>query len=211
MSLLHFIYHTPVGSPTYLDLLPADVIGHHILPFLEWEDKIHVNMLTPPGDRTPPSKIPKDRIAAHQLNMSILDTTGKIKNWDRVSGTRGMSQQRKIDALLDVLRTLNQGHNLRVVQDSNRLRDTIRQKMVEFSDPATLKHIRLLAQRHEMQTAVQVILERMAAAPFLHEVKPKKWLRERVTQNEISLVYTAWLEGGVRIYREFGDIYTEWE
>ena len=211
MSLLRFIYHTPVGSPTYLDLLPAAVIGHHILPFLGWEDKIHVNMLTPPGDRTPPAKIPKDRIAAHQLNMSILDTTGKIKNWDRVSGTRGMSQQRKIDALLDVLRTLNKGHNMIVAQHSQRLRDTISQKMVEFSDPATLKHIRLLAQRHELQTAVQVILERMAAAPFLHEVKPKKWLRERATQNEISLVYTAWLEGGVRIYREFGDIYTEWE
>ena len=211
MSLLRFIYHTPVGSPTYLDLLPAAVIGHHILPFLGWEDKIHVNMLTPPGDRTPPSKIPKDRIAAHQLNMSILDTTGKIRNWDRVSGTRGMSQQRRVDALLDVLRTLNKGHNMIVVQHSQRLRDTISQKMVEFSDPATLKRIRLLAQRHEMQTAVQVILERMAAAPFLHEVKPKKWLRERATQNEISLVYTAWLAGGVRIYREFGDIYTEWE
>lgn len=211
MSLLHFIYHTPVGSPTYLDLLPADVIGHHILPFLEWEDKIHVNMLTPPGDRTPPSKIPKERIIAHQLHMSMEATSKKIKNWDKVSGTHGVSQQRRVDALLDVLRTLNKGHNMIVAQHSNRLRDTIRQKMVEFSDPATLKSIRLLAQRREMQMAVQVILERMDAAPFVCEVKPNKWMPECVTQTETSLVYSGWLTGGVRVYREFGDIYTEWQ
>ena len=211
MSLLRFIHHAPVGAPTYLDLLPVDVLRCFIIPFLGWEDRIHLNMLTPPGDRTPPDKIPKDRLAAHQLKLSIVATTEKIKKWDTTSRTRGMSQQRKIDALLDVLRTLNKGHNMIVAQYSQRLHDTIGQKMVEFSDPANLRRIRLLAQRHELQVAVQVLLEKMAANPYSHEVKPKKWLRERVTQNETSLVYAAEYEGGERVFRRQGDIYTQWE
>jgi hypothetical protein len=211
MSLLRFVYHTPVGSPTYLDLLPVDVLRHALIPFLGWEDRIHINRMTPPGDRTPPNKIPKDRIAAHQLHMSISATTRKIKDWDAASRTRGLSQQRKIDALLDVLRILNKGHNMIVSQYSLRLRDTIGQKMVEFSDPVNLRKIRLLAQRHELQVAVQVILERMTAIPYSHDLKPKKWLRERVTQNETSLMYAEDREGGVRIFRRQGDIYTQWE
>ena len=211
MSLLRFIHHAPVGAPTYLDLLPVDVLRCFIIPFLGWEDRIHLNMLTPPGDRTPPDKIPKDRLAAHQLKLSIVATTEKIKKWDTTSRTRGMSQQRKIDALLDVLRTLNKGHNMIVAQYSQRLHDTISQKMVEFSRPWSLRAVRLLAQRHELQVAVQVLLEKMAANPYSHEVKPKKWLRERVTQNETSLVYAAEYEGGGRVFRRQGDIYTEWE
>jgi hypothetical protein len=211
MSLLRFIHHAPVGAPTYLDLLPVDVLRCFIIPFLGWEDRIHLNMLTPPGDRTPPAKIPKDRIAAHQLNLSIVATREKIKKWETMSRTRGMSQQRKIDALLDVLRTLNKGHNMIVARYSQRLHDTISEKMVEFSDPANLRRIRLRAQRHELQVAVQVLLEKMAASPYSHEVKPKKWLRERVTQNETSLVYAADYEGGGRVFRRQGDIYTEWE
>jgi hypothetical protein len=98
-----------------------------------------------------------------------------------------------------------------VAQYSQRLHDTISQKMVEFSRPWSLRAVRLLAQRHELQVAVQVLLEKMAANPYSHEVKPKKWLRERVTQNETSLVYAAEYEGGGRVFRRQGDIYTEWE
>jgi len=211
MSLLRFIHHAPVGAPTYLDLLPVDVLCHFIIPFLSWEDRIHINMITPPGDRTPPAKIPKDRIAAHQLKLSIVATTEKVKKWDTVRLTGGMSQQRKIDALLDVLRTLNKGHNMIVAQYSQRLRDTIVQKMVEFSDPANLRRIRLLAQRHELQVAVQVLLEKLAANPYVGDMRPKKWLHERVSQNEIAMIHAEDREGGVRIYRRQGDIYTQWE
>jgi hypothetical protein len=211
MSLLRFIHHAPVGAPTYLDLLPVDVLRCFIIPFLGWEDRIHLNMLTPPGDRTPPAKIPKDRIAAHQLKLSIAETSKKIKDWETTSRTRGISQQRKIDALLDVLRTLNKGHNMIVAQYSQRLHDSICEKMVQVSMPWSLRAIRLLAQRHELQVAVQVLLEKMAANPYSHEVKPKKWLRERVTQNETSLVYAAEYEGGERVFRRQGDIYTQWE
>ena len=190
MPLSDSIFHTCVGQPTYFDVLPTDVIRCYLMPLLGWEDRIHLNMLTPPGDRTPPAKIPKDRIAAHQLNLSIVATREKIKNWESVSRTRGMSQRRKIEALLDVLRILKKGHNMIVAQYSQRLRDTIREKMVEFSDPANLRRIRLLAQRHELQVATQVILERMNANPYSHEVKPKKWLRERVTQTAIALIHS---------------------
>ena len=211
MPLSDSIFHKCVGQPTYFDVLPTDVIRCYLMPFLGWEDRIHLNMLTPPGDRTPPAKIPKDRIAAHQLTLSIVATRKKVKNWETVSRTRGMSQRRKIEALLDVLRTLNKGHNMIVTQYSQRLRETISEKMVEFSDPANLRRIRLLAQRHELQVAIQVILERMNANPYSHDVKPKKWLRERVTQNEIALIHSEWLEGGVQIHRRQGDIYSVME
>lgn len=211
MPLSDSIFHKCVGQPTYFDVLPTDVIRCYLMPFLGWEDRIHLNMLTPPGDRTSPAKIPKDRIAAHQLILSIVATRKKIKNWESVSRTRGMSQRRKIEALLDVLRTLNKGHNMIVTQYSQRLRDTISEKMVEFSDPANLRRIRLLAQRHELQVAIQVILERMNANPYSHEVKPKRWLRERVTQNEIALSHDEWHEGGVQIHRRQGDIYSVME
>ena len=211
MPLSDSIFHKCVGQPTYFDVLPTDVIRCYLMPFLVWEDRIHLNMLTPPGDRTPPAKIPKDRIAAHQLILSIVATRKKVKNWENVSRTRGMSQRRKIEALLDVLRTLNRGHNMIVTQYSQRLRDTISEKMVEFSYPANLRRIRLLAQRHELQVAIQVILERMNANPYSHEVKPKRWLRERVTQNEIALSHDEWHEGGVQIHRRQGDIYSVME
>jgi hypothetical protein len=98
-----------------------------------------------------------------------------------------------------------------VAQYSQRLRHTISEKMVEFSNPNNLRRIRLLAQRHELQTTIQVILERMNAKPYSHEVKPKRWLRERVTQNEIALIHNEWLEGGVQIHRRQGDIYSVME
>jgi len=210
MPLSDSIFHKCVGQPTYFDVLPTNVIRCYLMPLLGWEDRIHLNMLTPPGDRTPPAKIPKDRIVAHQLQLilSIVATKEKIRNWENVSRTRGMSQRRKIDALLDVLRTLNKGHNMIVAQYSQRLHDTISEKMVEFSNPNNLRRIRLLAQRHELQATVQVILERMNANPYSHDVKPKKWLRERVTQNEIALIHNEWLEGGVQIHRRQGDIYS---
>jgi hypothetical protein len=211
MPLSESIFHACVGQPTYFDVLPTDVIRCYLMPFLGWEDRIHLNMLTPPGDRTSPAKIPKDRIAAHQLILSIVATREKVSNWENVSRTRGMSQRRKIEALLDVLRTLNKGHNMIVTQYSQRLRDTISEKMVEFSDPANLRRIRLLAQRHELQVAIQVILERMNTNPYSHEVKPKRWLRERVTQNEIALSHDEWHEGGVQIHRRQGDIYSVME
>ena len=83
--------------------------------------------------------------------------------------------------------------------------------MVEFSDPANLRRIRLLAQRHELQVAVQLLLEKLAANPYSHDLKAKGWLRERVTQNETSLMYAEEREGGYRVFRRQGDIYTQWE
>ena len=211
MSLLRFIYHTPVGTPTYLDLLPVDVLRHFIIPCLDWEDRIHINMITPPGDRTPPNKIPPDRIAAHQLKLSVATMSMKVRAWERLASTRGVSMQRKVEALLDFMRTLNKGHNMIVAKHSKRIRDMLEEKMAEFSEPNTRKLVRLLEQRRELQVAVDVTLERLAATPYSHEVKPQTWLRERVTQNETSLMYAEEREGGYRVFRRQGDIYTQWE
>jgi len=211
MSLLRFIHHAPVGAPTYLDLLPVDVLRCFIVPFLGWEDRIHLNMLTPPGDRTPPAKIPKDRIIAHQLHLSFPEVLEKARASQRLGSTRGVSAQRRIEAVLEALRAYNKGHNILIASYHEGNRNVLQRRLEEFSRPWSLRAIRLLAQRSEMQVAVQVLLEKMAANPYSHEVKPKKWLRERVTQNETSLMYAEEREGGERVFRRQGDIYTQWE
>ena len=210
MSLLRFIHHTPVGSPTYLDLLPADVIGHHILPFLGWEDRIHVNMLTPPGDRTPPNKIPKDRIVAHQMLLSALTTTHKIKLWNHLANAR-VSAVQKNDALIDVLQAFSNGHTPLILMHSRKLRDMVEQKTLEFSNPENIKKVRLLRQRAEMSATVQKLVECLATNPYSHEISARKWLDAWATQTEVSLVHVEWREGGSVVRRRQGDIYTVWE
>jgi hypothetical protein len=81
MTLARFIYHKVVGTPTYFDVLPVDVLRCGLIPFLGWEDRIHLNMMTPPGDRTPPDKIAKDRIIAHQMKVtdSLLASKAKTR------------------------------------------------------------------------------------------------------------------------------------
>jgi len=208
MPLSDSIFHKCVGQPTYFDVLPTDVIRCYLMPLLGWEDRIHLNMLTPPGDRTPPAKIPKDRIVAHQLYFSTAEVLDKARVWRRVGSTRGVSQQRRMEALLDTLRVYNKGHNILIACHDRGNRTVLQERLEEFSRPESLRAIRLLAQRNEMQVAVQLLLEKLAANPYSHDVKPKRWLRERVTQNEIALIHNEWLEGGVQIHRRQGDIYS---
>jgi hypothetical protein len=208
MSLLRFIYHAPVGAPTYFDLLPVDGLRCFIIPFIGWEDRIHLNMLTPPGDRTPPAKIPKDRIAAHQLHLSFPEVQEKARASQRLGSTRGVSAQRRIEAVLEALRAYNKGHNILIASYHQDNRTVLQRRLEEFSRPEGLRAIRLRAQRSEMQVAVQVLLEKLAANPYSHDVKPKKWLRERVTQNETSIMYAEEREGGYRVFRRQGDIYS---
>lgn len=211
MPLSDSIFHKCVGAPTYFDVLPSDVIGHNIMPFLGWEDRIHLNMLTPPGDRTPPKKIPKDRIIAHQISVTIGDVERKVKAFWSTYQVRGVSAKSRHEALIDVLRTFKKGHNILIAKHSRKIRDVLERKVVEFSDPENLKSIRLLSQRAEMCAAVQTVIQLLDANPYSHDIKHKKWLSECVTQVECAIGHEEWRADGIRIRRHQGDIYSAME
>jgi hypothetical protein len=216
MSLLRFIYHAPVGTPTYLDLLPVDVLRHHLLPFLGWEDRINVNRMTPPGDRTPPNKIPKDRIIAHQLTMVAPQLMKKVKKANdlHVRRARRVGIRPPIyevaDAVIDVFREIVKNHNMLIVQHSPKLRETVMRKVAEFSEPASFRAIPKLAQRAEMQDALHHVLVALDKYPAKHELKPWKWGKARVTQTEFAILHEEWGPSGF-IRRRQGDIFSEWE
>jgi hypothetical protein len=210
MSLRRFIYHTPVGRPTYLDLLPVDVIRHALIPFLGWEDRININRMTPPGDRTPPNKIPKDRIIAHQLNITIPRLTQMTRNINRHWGRGIMPRYQVVDGVIRILREFAKGHNMMAVQHSPRLRETLLQRVAEFTDPRNIRAIPRIAQRMEMQDAVDNIRAGLEKYPAKHEVKPWKWGRALVTQTEFAILHEEWGPSGF-IRRRQGDIYSQWE
>jgi hypothetical protein len=214
MALQSFIYHATVGAPTYLDTLPVDVLRCFIIPFLGWEDRIHLNMLTPPGDRTSPNKIPKISIAEHQLVMTVPVLKAKMRKVENIQHQRGHSKYIEVAAIIDVLETMTSGHNMIVCQYSNTMRRTAEEKCRVFIQPAELKKIPRIAQRKQMQAVVAKLSAKLAQYPLLADLKSlvkKKWMRERVTQNETSLMYAEEREGGYRVFRRQGDIYTEFE
>jgi len=167
-SLSDNILHTCVGAPTYFDCLPGDVLRFCIMPFLGWEDRIHLNMLTPPGDRTPPNKIPKDRIIAHQLYITTKEMTARI---ERIHGIGRTTQIKRTEGILNVLRQLNNGNNILLCQYASKFRNMLVNKIAEFSDPNTLRKITRVKQREEMKKLVNVLVEKMATHPFSHDIK----------------------------------------
>ena len=213
MSLLRFVHHTPVGKATYFDLLPVDVLRHHLIPFLGWEDRIHINMLTPPGDRTPPNKIPKSSIAQHQLVMTVPVLKAKMRKVEDIQYQRGHSKYIEVAAIIDVLETMASGHNMIVCQYSSSMRRASEEKCRVFVQPAELKKIPRIAQRKQMQAVVAKLSAKLAQYPLLADLKSlvkKKWMRERVTQNEIAL-FAAGDGAGGSYRRRQGDIYSVME
>lgn len=183
------ILHTCVGAPTYFDYLPGDVLQYCIMPFLSWEDRIHLNMLTPPGDRLAPNKIPKDRIIAHQLTVSTQDLLTKIlkvqdlqdKKYGRSFHRYRVSQKKITEAILSVLRTFSKDSNVLLLKHSNTLRATTLQKIEEFSRPANLAKITRNTQKQEMRELIQILTENLAEYPFVSMIKSQRWLKAPVT------------------------------
>jgi len=172
-SLSDRILHTCVGAPTYFDCLPGDVLRFCIMPFLGWEDRIHLNMLTPPGDRTPPNKIPKDSLIGHQLYISTNEMTVRMNEFYR----RGrVSQLRRTADILCSLAALNKKTNVVLYQNCSMFRTMLANKLAEFSEPINIRRITRVKQREEMKMVINELLEKMAAHPFSHDVKAKVWL-----------------------------------
>ena len=202
------ILHTCVGAPTYFDCLPGDVLQFCIIPFLDWEDRIHLNMLTPPGDRTPPKKIPKDRIIAHQLYVSSKEMIAKVH---KANNHKRASQVTKTNTLLQCLHVLNKERNTVLYQYSSNFRTLMANKLTEFSDPRSLRIITRVKQREEIKILINELLEKMASHPLIYEIGSNKWLSHRVTRCEHRRSRHGWLPDGTQWRRVKGAIYSVME
>ena len=221
MSLYKVIQHKCVGQPTYLDVLPGDVLQYCIMPFLDWEDRIYVNMLTPAGDRTPPKKISMERIIANQLLVSTKRLTPiaediailyQTRESFRARGKRGgPSQLRIVERMIRFLDILLEPHNILLVQYSMTFRDAISQKIVEFSDPVNILKIPRIYLREQMADVIQKLITMLESNPFIEQIAPKRFLSATVTQNEIAVLNEWWVPGVGVVGRYQGDIYTETE
>jgi hypothetical protein len=146
--------------------------------------------------------------------MTVPVLKAKMRKVQDIQYQRGHSKYIEVAAIIDVLETMASGHNMIVCQYSNTMRRTAEEKCRAFIQPAELKKIPRIAQRKQMQAAVAKLSAKLAQYPLLADLKmlgKKKWMRERVTQNETSLMYAEDREGGYRVFRRQGDIYTEFE
>ena len=211
------ILHTCVGVPTYFDLLPGDVLQYCIIPFLGWEDRIHLNMLTPPGDRTPPKKIPKERIIGHQLVMSasmlkkpvtIASDMINLRHRHRLIGRKGMPSQMAItETILNALRQFKRPHVGLLLQYNDTFRNVVIDRLADYSSADQLSRITRIAQRNEMKALVSSLLDMLAAYPFDKKIAAKRWLSERITQVETAMFHEEWTQCG-HVIRRQGDIYS---
>jgi hypothetical protein len=216
MSLLSEIQHECVGAPTYLDVLPGDVLQFCLMPFLGWEDRIHVNMLTPAGDRTPPNKIDKERIIANQLLICSAKLTPRLLKAHKLQnaqwyGSRRISMIQIVEAILQVLQEMVKADNILLIQYSQTFRSKLEEKIVDFSDPNSMKAITRVYQREQMRKVLQQLTEKMASYPFIKSVEAKRFLSAPVTQNETALLNEWWVPGKGVVGRYLGDIYTQME
>jgi hypothetical protein len=208
-TLLDFIYHAPVGAPTYLDVLPVDVLRHALIPFLGWEDRIHLNMITPPGDRTPPNKIPKLAIAANQLAASTSAFTEKLRKLMR-DPFRTLTQ--KVDAIIEIMNTFTSGHNIIVCQYSLLVRAWLEGRIEFFSRPAEMRRIPRKEQKDRLRAAMSTLALKLHQYPLVeNDLKKKTWLRATVHTNETALFSAGEDSTGASYRRRQGDIYTEQE
>jgi hypothetical protein len=222
-SVARVIQHQCVGTPTYLDVLPGDVLRFCIIPFLEWEDRIHVNMLTPPGDRTPPNKIPMERIIANQLLINTKKLMPQITRVNKMQELRAQlrrgarkprgapTKTRLIEETISVLQSLLERNNILLIQYSNSFRDMLEQKIVEFSEAAAIRAIPRLYLREKLRIVIQQLIELLISHPFIKFIKSKRYLSAEVWQNETDLYYSSQNMGEPRIRRVQGDIYCEME
>lgn len=221
MTLFNVIQHQCVGKPTYLDVLPGDVLQYCIIPFLEWEDRIHVNMLTPAGDRTPPNKIPKDRIIGNQILICTQKLTRlaeksatlqRIRNNHISRGnTHGPSLTKVTEEIIRFLESILEPHNVLLVQYNPNFRKAVSDKIIEFSDPAMIAKIPRIYLRIKMAETIQRLTEMLTSYPFVEFIKSQRYLSAAVTQNETAVLNEWWVPGKGVVGRYQGDIYTQME
>jgi len=166
-------------------------------------------MLTPPGDRTPPNKIPKSDIAANQLAASTSAFTEKLRKLMR-DPFRTLTE--KVDAHIEIMNTFTSGHNIIVCQYSLLVRAWLERRIEFFSRPAEMRRIPRVEQKDRLRAAMSTLALKLHQYPLIeNDLKKKTWLRATVHTNETSLFSAGGDSTGASYRRRQGDIYTEQE
>jgi len=201
-SLLNFIHHKPVAAPTYFDLLPIDVLRHHLMPFLGWEDRINLNQMFPSADRILPNKISKTRIIEHQLASTKQAFELKLF-CIRLRCTSASSQIRKNEVFMQEMREFIKPSAMLIAQYSPNVWRNLVNKLNPILDPTQLaKTFRRLEQRNEMKALLIQLVDNMKRFPQQAPIHNARHLiQSRVTQNETDLFHSGpgyqWRQGDI--------------
>ena len=128
----------PKMTPNYLDTLPADVINYVIMPYLEWEERINLNRLMPPGDRAKGKRIPKKDI---RNIVSTALAQGRRLQSDKLVEfiyTPGRTSHEVVPAIIDFLAGFTKGLYPFLLECKPVLRARCREKVIEFTIPENL-------------------------------------------------------------------------
>jgi hypothetical protein len=160
------------------------------MPFLGWEDRIHVNMLTPAGDRTPPNKMPKELIIANQLQASTKKLTRlaikvsdlKVQRDNHIArrSGHGPSKTKVVQEIIWFLYYILEPQNSILAQYNSNFRNCISSKIVEFSDPINIAEIPRIYLRREMAEVVRKLTEMLTAYPYIKQISPTGYLSATV-------------------------------
>ncbi len=201
-SIARVIQHKCVGHPTYLDVLPGDVLQYCIVPFLGWEDRIHVNMLTPAGDRSLPNKIPKDKIIAHNLFIITQNLNRQVQKSVTLQTIRdnqsrgrrgGPSKSRVVEEIINFLQSVQEPQNITLLQYNSPYRNRVASKIIEFSDPDAVAKIPRIFLRQQLADTLNNLTKVLVTYPFIKDVVPKRYLSAVVWQNNTALLHDLWI------------------
>jgi hypothetical protein len=125
-------------TPNYLDTLPADVINYVIMPYLEWEERINLNRLMPPGDRAKGRRIPKKDIKDTVRTALAQGRRLRSENLVHFIYTPGRKSHEIVPAVIEFLDVFTKGLYPFLLECEPKLRARCREKVIEFTTAANL-------------------------------------------------------------------------
>jgi hypothetical protein len=131
----------PKMTPNYLDTLPADVINYVIMPYLEWEERINLNRLMPPGDRAKGRRIPKKDIKDTVRTALAQGRRLRSENLVKFIYTPGRQSHEVVPAVVEFLGGFTRGLYPFLLECEPKLRARCREKVIEFTTAANLAKI----------------------------------------------------------------------
>ena len=124
--------------PNYLDTLPADVINYVIMPYLEWEERINLNRLMPPGDRAKGRRIPKKDIRDTVKTALAQGRRLRSETLVKFIYTPGRMSHEIVPAVIEFLSVFTTGLYPFLLECEPKLRARCREKVIEFTNPEKL-------------------------------------------------------------------------
>jgi hypothetical protein len=128
-------------TPNYLDTLPADVINYVIMPYLEWEERINLNRLMPPGDRAKGKRMLKINITKHVSDAIVQGKALRGDNLADFINTPGRKSAEIVPAVIDYMDSFTKGMGPVLLNLQLKIRKVCREKIVEFTSPEHLNTI----------------------------------------------------------------------